>query len=585
MTRLEVAKRALVFCLALVFVFFQFGIHSFALSPDQAKLFHEHINYFNIAQCSAATASPSTGSGVAFDDSQSSDTGNQTTIDDDGIDPSPTNSPDHQSSTSYANGQLGALHTNYIALNPGWAQANGLTLGDVATLTYKGKTVYAVYGDNHVGNTVHSEISVAAAKALGTSGNDSLTGVHTVVYPGTSAQLAGSVDQNKIDQIGAQASGGGGGAGTSMGTQCCPSSGTTTLNGSDNAAKIWNWLVGTGANQPGFTNAQAAGVMGNMEQENSFHTDDNSGGMGIVQWTAGRRTAEIALAQKDGLQPTDLIAQLNYLWAELTDGPGAAGDYRPTLKAMKAITDNSASGASAAADAWEQTFEHAKNGGNLPRREALAVKWFNNAKGMSTTAPSPTDSSTDSTGCSGDGAPTGAGGYSNPFHDMTNVLQSRIDEGVDYLAKPGTTVPVYAIGNGIITKVARNDGTSDWWRHFGGYSVVYKLTDGPAKDDSVYVAEWCPVRSKATVDVGKTVTSGTALCDMTPDSIETGWALSNNTDIPAASSVYKEGFETAYGVNFNQLLVKLGAPPGHLDTGHDPSGTVLGKLPNGWPTW
>jgi len=165
--------------------------------------------FYEACPTAPAAAPAAASGGVTFDDSQSSDTGNQTTIDDDGVDPSPTNSPDHQSSTSYANGKLGALHTNYIALNPGWASANGLVLGDVAALTYKGKTVYAVYGDNHVGNTVHAEISVAAAKALGTSGNDSLTGVHYVVYPGTHTQLAGSVDQSKIDQIGAQAAGGG----------------------------------------------------------------------------------------------------------------------------------------------------------------------------------------------------------------------------------------------------------------------------------------------------------------------------------------------------------------------------------------
>ena len=175
--------------------------------------------------------------GVSFNDSQSSDTGGQTTIDDDGIDPSPTGSSNHQGSTSYADGKLGALHTNYFALNPGWASANGLVLGDVAALTYKGKTIYAVYGDNHTGNTVHAEISVKAATALSgvtdpaKVGN--LSGVHTVVYPNTRQKLNGSVDQSLIDQIGAQASGAGSpsggstsagsgsGASSDSSTQCC----------------------------------------------------------------------------------------------------------------------------------------------------------------------------------------------------------------------------------------------------------------------------------------------------------------------------------------------------------------------------
>lgn len=191
-------------------------------------------------ECSSSAASGpmmpgaanGTSNSVSFDDSQSTDTGGVTTIDDDGIDPSPTGSPDHQSTTSYANGKLGALHTNYFALNPGWAKANGLVLGDVGTLTYKGKTVYAVYGDNHVGNTPHAEISVAAAMALTGITNpakaeNSLSGVHFTIYPGTHTQLNGSVDQNKINQIGAQASGGNPTTPPSAPSGCACSGGTT----------------------------------------------------------------------------------------------------------------------------------------------------------------------------------------------------------------------------------------------------------------------------------------------------------------------------------------------------------------------
>jgi hypothetical protein len=185
---------------------------------------------------------------------------------------------------------------------------------------------------------------------------------------------------------------------------------------------------------------------------------------------------------------------------------------------------------------------------------------------------------------SGPSGPSDISAYSNPFHDMTNVVTSRIDEGVDYAAKTGTTVPVYAIGNGTVGKVALNDGTSNWWNKFGGYSVVYTLTDGPAAGKNIYVAEWCPVRPGIGTTI-KTITSSTVLCDMTSDSIETGWAKTSSSDEPSASDVYQEGYETAYGVNFNQLLLKLGAPGGHLDVGNDPSGKVLGSLPSGWPTW
>ncbi|HSX46309.1 MAG TPA: phage tail tip lysozyme [Candidatus Saccharimonadia bacterium] len=174
--------------------------------------------------------------GVAFDDNQSGDTGNQTTIDDDGVDPSPTGSQFHQSGTSYASGRLGALHTSYIALNPGWAQSHGLVLGDIAALTWHGRTIYAVYGDNHVGNTVHAEISVHAAIALSGS-EQNLTGVHTVVFPNTHQLLHNSVDQSLIDQIGSQIDPGGivsgsSGAGTSSnGANCCPNTASTDNTG------------------------------------------------------------------------------------------------------------------------------------------------------------------------------------------------------------------------------------------------------------------------------------------------------------------------------------------------------------------
>lgn len=183
-----------------------------------------NLVYDSVSSGASSPSGKGTG-GVEFDDKESEDTNRQTSIDDDGIDPSPTNSGYHQSGTSYANGRLGALHTNYFALNPGWAKAKNLTLGDVGALTYKGKTIYAVYGDNHVGDTPHAEISVAAAMALSGVTNpakvDNLTGVHYVIYPGSHKQLNNSVDQNKINQIG-QGLSGGTAASDSSSANCCP---------------------------------------------------------------------------------------------------------------------------------------------------------------------------------------------------------------------------------------------------------------------------------------------------------------------------------------------------------------------------
>ena len=345
-----------------------------------------------VGKTNASTSNTGTISGgVPFDDSQSSDTGNQTTIDDDGVDPSPTNSPDHQSSTSYADGRLGALHTNYIALNPGWASANGLVLGDVAALTYKGKTAYAVYGDNHVGNTVHAEISVAAAKALGTSGNDSLTGVHYVVYPGTYTQLAGSVDQSKIDQIGAQASGG-----VNPGSpQCsCTSSGSgsgTSLSGGTPAEQAFNYYV-----QHGLSPQAAAGLVGNFMSESGGDTEkldptitNGIGAHGIAQWYQGRLTNLISFANSHSEPEDSLPTQLDFSWQELS-GPDAS-----VLSKLKTVSSASQAADIVNSDGPPSYAGGYEGSGVAPNtREANATKLFGKyASGSSPGANSGTGSS------------------------------------------------------------------------------------------------------------------------------------------------------------------------------------------------
>lgn len=76
------------------------------------------------------------------------------------------------------------------------------------------------------------------------------------------------------------------------GSSCACTAAGTTLVGEDNAEKIWNFLRGKGLSP-----TQAAGVMGNLQQESGFdpfnQQDDKDwpeGGWGIAQWTnPGRR--------------------------------------------------------------------------------------------------------------------------------------------------------------------------------------------------------------------------------------------------------------------------------------------------------
>lgn len=127
-------------------------------------------------------------------------------IDNDGVG-SAHNDPYHQSTTSYASGVLNADKTNYIALAPGWAHENGVQLGDVAVVKYKGRSAYAVYGDKYVGNSAHGEGSVRLARALGipsssVSGGVS-SGVTYIIFPDSHVTLKnGTTSQSKINAVG-----------------------------------------------------------------------------------------------------------------------------------------------------------------------------------------------------------------------------------------------------------------------------------------------------------------------------------------------------------------------------------------------
>jgi hypothetical protein len=171
------------------------------------------------------------------------------------------------------------------------------------------------------------------------------------------------------------------------------------------------------------------------------------------------------------------------------------------------------------------------------------------------------------------GMATGApGNYGNPMRGVTGLRPERVDEGVDY----GGSGPIYALGDGVVTSTAGNwpDGTF----------ISYRLTDGPAVGKTVYVAE----NVTPSVSVGQTVTVNTVvgvLHNAYPD-MEIGWAADKYGDTMAAATgqwtptADTSSTPTAYGLNFNDLLVSLGAPSGVVGRS-GPSGVIA----SGWPTW
>jgi len=195
--------------------------------------------------------------------------------------------------------------------------------------------------------------------------------------------------------------------------------------------------------------------------------------------------------------------------------------------------------------------------------------------------PGPAPQSTPGPG--GGGAHGGGGGkpagYANPFRSVTNLVGERIDMGVDYSG----TGPVYAVGPGKIVAASANSG----WP--GGGWISYEVTDGPLKGQQIYVAE----DVTPAVQAGQTVDSSTVIAHMFEggSGIETGFAapgVQYTTLAQMSGQSNTAGdpgeFSTGWGIVWNDILVRLGAPTGTLNPGPEhsnPQGYTLDKFP-GW---
>lgn len=347
---------------------------------------------------------------------------------------------------------------------------------------------------------------------------------------------------------------------------CSSATGGGNLSGNTPAQKAFNYFI-----SKGLTPAQAAGVVGNLMVESGGNTENldthahnNISGThdGIAQWSGGRWAA---LKQHERGDPYDLANQLDYLMFELG---GGGGEPNTLADIKKAKTPEEA------ALAFQNGFERCGSASACSQinRVTNAKKIFAKSGG---TEPGTTITASAVTSAGSCGASSGGvDGLKNPFRDVKQLRPERIDMGVDY-AGQGT---VYALGNGIIHNL-----TNSGW-NYGGYAafISVELTDpGPLQGKYWYMAEACvPVSGLAK---GQHVTADTPICKMiNPGStgIETGWAAPPGAGSTLASSNggYVEGKATELGENMNDLLVKLGAPPGTQQA-------RMGSLPAGWPTW
>ena len=174
--------------------------------------------------------------------------------------------------------------------------------------------------------------------------------------------------------------------------------------------------------------------------------------------------------------------------------------------------------------------------------------------------------------------------YVDPLRRVSGLTPRRIDLGVDYAGSG----PLLAIGRGRVTTASDTDsGPQSCWAIScwpGGGIVVYRLLDGPFAGRYVYVAEHLTV----TVRVGETVRPGQQIATLYagyPWS-EWGWAAGPGPEALAMADGHRctcsdpGGWSTIEGRNMNDLLMRLGAPSGYLQ-----SSVPDQSMPAGWPTW
>lgn len=188
----------------------------------------------------------------------------------------------------------------------------------------------------------------------------------------------------------------------------CSTTGNVVLTGSDNAEKIYNYLISTpltkNNNQP-LSKQQAAAFIGNFAAESGFDPKEvNSiGASGIAQWLGGRKDALYKMAADNNTTWDNLSLQLKYLTSELNGGEsGIISDSEfQTSQSLDTLTNR-----------VYVVFERAGSSDkSLPKRLANAAAYyskFNNNSTPQTTDTSETNAAI--TNCGGE-----ASAYVNNF--------------------------------------------------------------------------------------------------------------------------------------------------------------------------
>lgn len=168
-------------------------------------------------------------------------------------------------------------------------------------------------------------LAIQQVSAIGSTDLSSLSNRSELYDPNTC--IPGAVPDTTTDSSSGTPS-------ASSTSPCCPTSDTSsgdpsTLSGSTNGQKVYNYFTGQGLSP-----VAASAIIGNWQQESSLQTvDPSSGHDGIAQWGGSRLTGLHSYAASKGKSWTDLLTQLNYAWQELN------GSYKPVLDALQHDTD------------------------------------------------------------------------------------------------------------------------------------------------------------------------------------------------------------------------------------------------------
>lgn len=229
----------------------------------------------------------------------------------------------------------------------------------------------------------------------------------------------------------------------------------------------------------GFTEIAIAGIMGNMQQENSFKTNENSGGLGIFQYTGGRKKACLDYLNQRGYDPWSLIGQLNFMndvdaerqffsftgsnFPKYYKDTGAAygwnesmswKDFKNYKGSMSNGVPNLYESIRTAAQIFSQVFER-PGIPMLEKRKAYAVSWYNHFNAEKVT-------STTTAGM----VPNWGTGGSGKFK-IAEAEESRWVAGVNCVQGKGQTAAQFITNT--LCKVAVTNKHSDYKDETAGY--------------------------------------------------------------------------------------------------------------------